>query len=433
MREADGEDNQQGMVGQSRAADERDRIAGERDALAEERDALAREREQAADDVEAALAPLAPSSAQAILDALAANSRARATNDGNQRTQADRSRAAAAPPAADWELDKREFVADDRQHQANRRDFLADERERLADLREEILRDLAVAVGLDAARRGAPALGLSTDGDRAERSRARTARDDAGHARELADHDSAATRRSTLAADLVAVAQALVHADTIDGALDEVVQAATRTIGGCNDATFSMVAPGDEIVTPAAAHPAGPGLKLALAQYQAAEGPCLDAIRAEAVIATPDVTADPRWPGLRALAIDTPCRAVLSVPVVDERHHVVLGALCCYSYAAEGLDDSDAECAVLLAAHLGAVMALALDAAAAGRRVVELGHAVQTRDVIGQAKGILMERQHLTAEQAFDVLRRASQRLNRKLVDIADELASTGALTVEQD
>ena len=54
--------------------------------------------------------------------------------------------------------------------------------------------------------------------------------------------------------------------------------------------------------------------------------------------------------------------------------------------------------------------------------------AVTNRDVIGQAKGILMERHKLTADQAFGVLARASQEMNRKLVDIARELAHTGAV-----
>jgi AmiR/NasT family two-component response regulator len=60
---------------------------------------------------------------------------------------------------------------------------------------------------------------------------------------------------------------------------------------------------------------------------------------------------------------------------------------------------------------------------------MELQKAIETRDVIGQAKGILMERDRLTADEAFDVLSRASQRLNRKLRDIADELTTTGTIS----
>ena len=59
-------------------------------------------------------------------------------------------------------------------------------------------------------------------------------------------------------------------------------------------------------------------------------------------------------------------------------------------------------------------------------KVEGLETALQHRDVIGQAKGILMERLHITADQAFEELRVASQRLNRKVRDLAVELADTG-------
>ncbi len=59
-------------------------------------------------------------------------------------------------------------------------------------------------------------------------------------------------------------------------------------------------------------------------------------------------------------------------------------------------------------------------------KIAGLEEALLSRDVIGQAKGILMERLHMTAEQAFEELRTASQRQNRKVRDIAAELAETG-------
>ena len=53
---------------------------------------------------------------------------------------------------------------------------------------------------------------------------------------------------------------------------------------------------------------------------------------------------------------------------------------------------------------------------------------MSTRDVIGQAKGILMERHKLTADQAFGVLARVSQEMNRRLFDVASEVTGTGSL-----
>jgi AmiR/NasT family two-component response regulator len=62
------------------------------------------------------------------------------------------------------------------------------------------------------------------------------------------------------------------------------------------------------------------------------------------------------------------------------------------------------------------------------RREAALHRGLSSRDIIGQAKCILMERQRLSAGDAFDLLRRVSQRLNRRLTDVAQQLAETGAL-----
>ena len=59
-------------------------------------------------------------------------------------------------------------------------------------------------------------------------------------------------------------------------------------------------------------------------------------------------------------------------------------------------------------------------------QTAQLKEALESRDVIGQAKGILMERERVTADDAFNMLRRGSQHLNRKLRDLAEEIAATG-------
>ena len=64
--------------------------------------------------------------------------------------------------------------------------------------------------------------------------------------------------------------------------------------------------------------------------------------------------------------------------------------------------------------------------AALSRQIEQLQQALASRDVIGQAKGILMERYRITADEAFEKLRLASQHANRKLNSLAEELAATG-------
>jgi AmiR/NasT family two-component response regulator len=92
-----------------------------------------------------------------------------------------------------------------------------------------------------------------------------------------------------------------------------------------------------------------------------------------------------------------------------------------YSRTAGAFDDDSQEIGRMLASH-------AAVAVAGAEHEENLRRAVDNRDVIGQAKGILMERHKLSADQAFGVLARVSQELNRKLVDIAHELTDTGAV-----
>jgi hypothetical protein len=98
-----------------------------------------------------------------------------------------------------------------------------------------------------------------------------------------------------------------------------------------------------------------------------------------------------------------------------------LGALNLYSDQAEAFNDESENVGLLFAAHAAVAMAGA-------RNHDYLTRALSMRDLIGHAKGILMERHRLTADQAFALLVRASQRTNTKLTDIAPNLADTGYL-----
>ncbi|MGA8329530.1 MAG: ANTAR domain-containing protein, partial [Mycobacterium sp.] len=96
-----------------------------------------------------------------------------------------------------------------------------------------------------------------------------------------------------------------------------------------------------------------------------------------------------------------------------------LGSLSLYARSTTSFDDSAKRLADLYATH-GAIALLE------AQRADQLQRAVASRDVIGQAKGILMERHRITADQAFALLRGASQRLNLKVPDVAESVAATG-------
>ncbi|WIM88879.1 GAF and ANTAR domain-containing protein [Candidatus Mycobacterium wuenschmannii] len=154
-------------------------------------------------------------------------------------------------------------------------------------------------------------------------------------------------------------------------------------------------------------------------QKRTGEGPCIESSRSQVTVNIDDLQADSRWPAFSAAAISQGVHSMLCLPlwVTDE----MLGSLSLYGTAPRAFRDSDRRLAELYATHA----ALALSAA---QRTDQLRRAMASRDVIGQAKGILMERHRVTADQAFLLLKTQSQRVNRKLVEVAETVAATGVL-----
>jgi AmiR/NasT family two-component response regulator len=103
------------------------------------------------------------------------------------------------------------------------------------------------------------------------------------------------------------------------------------------------------------------------------------------------------------------------------------GALNIYSRELDGLSNADGDIALLLATHASLALAHTQALTNAELQTAHLRKAIDSRDVIGQAKGILMQRRGITAPEAFDVLRQASQELNVKLAELASTLATRHA------
>jgi GAF domain-containing protein len=155
------------------------------------------------------------------------------------------------------------------------------------------------------------------------------------------------------------------------------------------------------------------------AQSDVGEGPCLESIAAMSTVRVDDLTGENRWPALIARIAAAPIVSMLSVPLfVGGRS---FGSLSLYSPDKAAFDEqSEAVCAVL-ASH--AAVALAGAQNQQGLRL-----ALDNRDVIGQAKGILMERHKITGQDAFMLLVRVSQTSNVRLADVAEHLVASGEL-----
>jgi AmiR/NasT family two-component response regulator len=200
--------------------------------------------------------------------------------------------------------------------------------------------------------------------------------------------------------------------------LDAVVTAALATVPEADYAGLILVERGK--LTPQATL-GEPPYVLDVLQQRLGRGPCLESASTQSVIVVEDNRSDRRWPEFAERATALGVLSVLCIPlwVSDE----ALGALSLYSSQASAFGDRDALPLELFATHA----ALAL---ANSRSMDNLRTALVNRDLIGQAKGILMERQRITADAAFDVLSKLSQAKNRKLVDVARQLVETGQLEV---
>ncbi len=211
-----------------------------------------------------------------------------------------------------------------------------------------------------------------------------------------------------------AVRQAAARRASTD-TLATVIDMATQS-GPCDGASVTMlgrnrslttVASSDELITRAD--------KL---QYELDQGPCLDAVWTEGLFIVKDLVADGRWARWAPQAAKLGVGGVLSVHLFTD---TALGSLNLYSMRPREYDHTDIESARVIAAHASVVLAYA-------RSEQNLWQAIDSRNLIGQAQGILMERFGLSPESAFAVLKRYSQHHNRKLAVISEELVRTGKL-----
>jgi GAF domain-containing protein len=205
------------------------------------------------------------------------------------------------------------------------------------------------------------------------------------------------------------------HGD-VEQTLAAITGAAVHTVPGADWASISLVT-GRRISSRASTTELA--REIDALQTELDEGPCLDALRQQTTVRVPDFNREQRWPRFAAEACRRGAGSLLSFQLFTEGDN--LGALNLYGQRPNSFDAESETVGVLFAAHA----AIALSAA---RQEQNLRRAIDKRDLIGQAKGILMERHKLTAPQAFAVLARASTHTNRKLFDIADELTSTGSM-----
>ena len=207
------------------------------------------------------------------------------------------------------------------------------------------------------------------------------------------------------------IAARLRDGRTVAQTYDVIVTAAPHVVDGCDRAAIGVF-DGSQFTTAAASDDI-----MALIdklQNETGEGPCLEASIERAWKLDNDITVDSQWPKLAAQVVEhTPVRSMLAVPLVDEGRRD--GALNLFADRPNAFTDESTETAALLAAFA----TIALSAARQAERADQLQQGLTTNREIGAAVGILMATHGISNDEAFAMLSRASQRLNRKLHEIA--------------
>lgn len=213
------------------------------------------------------------------------------------------------------------------------------------------------------------------------------------------------------------VARSLAEQDDLTTTLARIVELAVTTVPGSAHAAVSHVHARRRVETVASTDDVC--LRVDAAQYETGEGPCLSAIFDQEVVRVDELDGPTPWPAFSVRAVEQGVRSMLSFRLFLEEG--TSGALNLYAREPGSFDERSERLGHVFAAHA----AVAWDHA---REVDGLAAANLTRELIGQAQGILMAQGRLTPVDAFALLRGVSQRQNRKLREVARDVVDTGAL-----
>jgi len=139
-----------------------------------------------------------------------------------------------------------------------------------------------------------------------------------------------------------------------------------------------------------------------------------------------DTAGDERWGSFPQVAAERGCRGILSFPLPAQE--LIKGGLNVYAHASGPLDEATRDAVARFAAYAVVPVSNIYLYRSAVERAGHLLAALDSRAVIDQAKGILMERYKLSADQAFSALAQVSMDTNTKVRDVADRFVQTGEL-----
>ncbi|WP_407688447.1 GAF and ANTAR domain-containing protein [Mycobacterium sp. HUMS_1102779] len=225
------------------------------------------------------------------------------------------------------------------------------------------------------------------------------------------DHDYAQVLRDTME-ELTAQ---FAHPTDIGATLHSVTASCVELIDGADSGDVMLISGGERFRSVAATSQLA--VDIDRLQERFGEGPCLDAAAGAPMVVCNGLRQEPRWPRFAEAAVGAGVNSALSFQLFTNKKR--MGALNLFGTKPKAFTLESRAVGAMFATH-AAVALIAED------ERLQFRSALASRDIIGQAKGMIMERFHVDAVRAFELLTKLSQDSNTKLADIADELVSHG-------
>jgi len=206
----------------------------------------------------------------------------------------------------------------------------------------------------------------------------------------------------------------------LSGVLQQLVEIARDGVVGADEVSITLVR-NDKPWT--AAYTGQLALDADEMQYERGYGPCIEAGMSGTLLLVEDMRREPRWPDYAANVAPRGVLSSMSVPLPLQTS--VVGAINCYARTPGAFGDESTQAGSELAGHIAVAVVNAMGYQDAAKLADDMQTAMASRAVIEQAKGIIMAQNRCTADEAFNILRRASQGRNAKVRDLAQELVAS--------
>ncbi|HEX2698625.1 MAG TPA: GAF and ANTAR domain-containing protein [Acidimicrobiales bacterium] len=227
-----------------------------------------------------------------------------------------------------------------------------------------------------------------------------------------------ATSARQLAETFAAISRVLLAEPDLQRTLDKMCELLVPTVEGCDHAVVTVVRD-HELSSPASSDDVGPAVDAI--QFEVGDGPCVEAIREHQTVVTDDLATEARWPRFARRAVEaTGVRSMLAFRVFVGSD--TMGSLNLYSKQPNAFTDESLAVGTIFAAHAS----VAMQAAQSKEDLTRLRAVIEAREMISQAKGILMGRQGISSEAAMDILSRGAERLKMALGEMARRVVEGG-------